>query len=298
MTPAALENLKNIGQQLDSDIYPTVHNGGFVMPHETTNPVTRGKVNQYERQRLQRQKTTARKPRTGPRDGITARQGPPSETPSLIRTELHTQYESELNAVHEAYPKTLIWHQPEGMLVFTESALLNGLDQAARFLVAIPYTKDSVAKGWGFWGISSIGVEWIGPRHTNFPDGSICAFEPSDGTWNLGDPLTQLLDLYSLWALRHLYMKILGRWPGYQSIHFPYERILELRPDEHCGCQHSGRLYGECCQKNDTRRNILADAIRFILICNGGVRKPPPKVTNFVLTHSNPPGISELLHLH
>jgi len=67
----------------------------------------------------------------------TAQQGPPSETPSLIRTKLHTQYESELNAVHAAYPKTLVWNQPEGMLLLTESALLNGLDQAAFGLAQI-----------------------------------------------------------------------------------------------------------------------------------------------------------------
>lgn len=288
MRPAVLETLQLIGRQLDSDIYPTVYNGGIVMPCDTGVTETRGKEKQHERQRSRRSKTR-------PWDGTAGRQGPPSETPSLIVTDLQTQYESELNAVYEAYPKTQVWNQPEGMLLLTESALLDGLNRTALFLVAIPYAKYSVVKGWGFWGVSIIGVEWIGPRHTNFPDGSICAFEPKDGTWKTGDPLVQLLDLYSLWALRQLYMKIFGRWPGYQSINFPYERILELRSDEYCGCNHSDRLYGECCQKNDMKRNIIADAINFITRCHGGHRNPPNMVTEFVLTRSNPPSISDLL---
>lgn len=287
MTPAALETLQKIGRQLDSNIYPAVHNGGIVMPCDTVVPQTKGEVNRHERQRWRRSKNR-------PREGIAGGQGTPCETPSLVVPDLQTQYETELDAVYEAYPKTRVWNQPDGMVLLVESAVLNGLDRTALFLVAIPYAKHSVVKGWGFWGTSIIGVEWIGPRHTNFPDGSICAFEPRDGTWNIGGPLIELLDLYSLWALRHLHMATLSRWPGHQAIHFPYERILELRPDEHCGCQHSDRLYGDCCQKNDLQRNIVADAINFIARCHGGHRNPPAIVTEFVLKRSNVPLIPQL----
>lgn len=241
----------------------------------------------YERQRTRRSKTR-------PRDGTTRRQGPASEASSLICADLQTRYESELNAMYEAYPKTRVWKQQEGMLLLTESALLSGLEQPAIFLVAIPYAKHLFVRGWGFWGVSVVGIEWIGPRHTNFPDGSICAFEPSDGTWKSGDSLTQLLDFYSLWALRHLHMKVFDRWPGYQAVHTPYERILELRPEEHCGCEHSDRLYGECCQKNDKKRNIIADAINFTLKSHGGRRMPPPMVTDFVLNRTNPLNVADL----
>lgn len=291
MSPTAIRTLEVIGKQLDNNIYPAVFNGGFVMPCETGVSTTKGKVTRDERQRK-------RRPQTGPRDGTTGRQRPTSEAPSLVCTDLQAQYESELIAVYEAYPKTQVWQQPGGMLLLMESALIEDIDRTARFLVAVPYHNLAVVKGWGFWGVSCIGIEWIGPRHTNFPDGSICAFEPSDGTWTLGDPLIQLLDLYSVWALRHLYLKTLGRWPGYQAIHFPFERVFELRPDEHCGCNHSDRLYSECCQKRDLKRNIVADAVDFLLKCYGGHRSPPAIVTDFVLNPHNPPKISKLLPVH
>lgn len=288
MSLAALENLKKIGKQLDRDIYPAVYNGGFVKPCETDNSETKGKVKRHERQRTRRSKTR-------PQQSATRGQGPPSETSPLICTELQTYYEQALNAVYEAYPKTRVWYQPEGMLLLTQSALLVDLNRTALFLIVIPYTGNLVVKSWGFWGISNIGVEWIGPRHTNFPDGSICAFEPCDGTWNPGNPLVQLLDLYSVWALRHLHLKTFGRWPGHQAIHSPYERMLELRADEHCGCQHSDRLYGECCQNKDSKRNIVADAIHFSLGCHSGFRKPPDQIIKFVLAPTKPLRIAELL---
>jgi hypothetical protein len=288
MTPTALESLQKIGKQLDSNVYPVVHNGGIVMPCDTTAPKPKGEEKSNERQRSKRSETK-------PWEGTTGRQGTTSETSSLISTELQTLYESELSEVYKAYPKTQAWIQPNGILLLTESALLYNINQPALFLVAIPYAVNLVVNGWGFWGTTNVGIEWIGPRHTNFPDGSICAFEPTDGTWYLGDSLIQLLDLYSVWALRHLHLKITGRWPGYQAIQFPYERILELRSDEYCGCRHSDKLYGECCQKSDIYRNTITDAVNFSLNCYSGYRKPPLIVTDFVLRRTAPPNITDLV---
>lgn len=290
MTPAALKTLQQIGHELDNDIYPAVYDGGFVMPYEADVSETKGEDKHYERQRTSRSKT-------GPREGATGWQGPAGKTPSLICTDIQAQYESELDAVYKTYPKTQVWKQPAGILLLTESALLLDYEQSALFLVAIPYDKRAIAKGWGFWGISKIAIEWIGPRHTNFPDGSICAFEPRDGTWMIGDPIVQLLDLYTLWALRHLYMKVFGRWPGYQAVRLAYERILELRPDEYCGCDQSHKLYGDCCQQSDIQRNIVADAIDFIRKTDGGHRAPPVIVSSFILNNTTPPNICDLIQV-
>ncbi len=279
--------LQAVGHQLDKNIFPFVKNGGLVMLNETTVTSNLGKEKQHERERTRRSKS---KPWKGSAGG----QGPSSQTSPLICTDFQAQCESELDAVNEAYPKTRVWHQPEGLLLLTESALLANHEQPAIFLVVFPYAVKPVVKGWGFWA-GSISVEWIGPRHTNFPDGSICAFEPIDGTWMKGDPIVQLLDLYSLWAFRHLFMKTFGRWPGRQAIHFPYERILELRSDEFCGCEHSDRLYGECCQDRDLKRNRIADAVNFAIKCHGGYRKPPDTVINFVLEQSKLPEINQLI---
>lgn len=277
--------LRKIGSQLDSNIFPFVKNGGFVMPSEivVTSKIV-GEEKEHERSR--RSKTRTRK-------GTSRRKGTPSQTSPLISSDFKKQYESEINEVLEAYPKTRVWHQPEGILLLTESKLLVGHKQPATLVVMIPFNVKLAAKGWGFW-VGSINIDWIGPRHTNFPDGSICAFEPSDGTWVKGDPIVQLLDLYSLWACRHLYMKTFGRWPGRQIVHFPYERILELKPDEYCGCEHSDRLYGDCCMDKDLKRNIIADAIHFSMKCYGGYRKPPEAIVNFLREQDNPPLIYNL----
>ena len=141
-----------------------------------------------------------------------------------------------------------------------------------------------------------MGSTWIGPRHTNFPDGSVCAFEPADKTWVIGDPLVTLLDLYTLWALRHLHLQVFGRWPGHQAVRHPYERILELREDEHCGCDMSDKLYGKCCRDRDLRRDRIADAVNFIILASGGLRKPPNSVVKFVREHIEPPRFGDLLN--
>ncbi|HEB56393.1 MAG TPA: hypothetical protein ENI98_08830 [Gammaproteobacteria bacterium] len=281
------QTLQDIGYQLDNNIYPVVKNGGVIMPCELSVTSNMGEETKDEKRTSRRSKTRAWK-RT------TRRQRPSNKTTSLICTDIQTQYESELDAVYKAYPKTQVWYQQDGLILLTESEILFGLNRPATFLVVIPYAKNLVVKGWGFW-VGSIDIDWIGPRHTNFPDGSICAFEPSDATWTKSDSLVELLDLYSFWALRHLYLKIYGRWPGQQAVQFPYERILELRSDEYCGCKQSDKLYAECCQRKDLKNNHVANAVNFILSCSGGHRKPPETIINFIHRQSNPPKIVELI---
>jgi hypothetical protein len=144
-------------------------------------------------------------------------------------------------------------------------------------------------RAWGFWCEGGAGVRWIGPRHTNYPDGSICAFDGEDRTWAFGDSLVTLADLYSVWAVRHLYLDHFGRWPGPQSSSHPYERLTEHRDDEHCSCGRSGRRYGECCQPADLQLNRCALAIDFLGWIEFSERTPPQSVVRLALEQSNPP---------
>ena len=136
---------------------------------------------------------------------------------------------------------------------------------------------------------------WIGPRHTNMPDGSICAFDPKDGTWKIGGSLVSLLDLYTLWALRHLHLQVYGYWPGRQVANFVAERFLELKPFEHCGCG-GGKSYAECCSVNDLKADRLYETIRFCDL-GGFQRCPPQPVLSFVRGDGPPPAIAEVLPL-
>jgi hypothetical protein len=177
------------------------------------------------------------------------------------------------------------------MWLLTDSSVVDGLKPAATFLTAISWPAFAV-KSWGFWRDSPFSVRWIGPRHTNFPDGSICAFDPTDWTWVFGDSLVSLLDLYSVWALRHLHLQMFNRWPGPQSVFHPYERRVEFQPDEHCGCG-SGRAYGLCCASHDAARKPLPDAVSFSVLFAGGLREPPT-FAQVALHLQAPPTLSTL----
>ncbi len=286
--------LREVGAQLDHDCYPRIHDGGVVLPAAAVSCSTRSKEKTNVTSR-QRRSTT--RPWQGPsgRQRQAYRPRPARGATPVVCSGLQKQYEAELDAVQEAYPDTECWHEIEGMWLLTESTLLHGLGKKATFLTMLPYNKKFAVKSWCFW-TTPIFVDWIGPRHTNFPDGSICAFEPRDKTWISGDSIVKLLDLYSLWAFRHLHLEICGRWPGYQSVRHPYERLTELRDDEHCGCAHSDRMYADCCKKRDLARDKTADARDFLLnITEGGLREPPKDILKFIRHREEPPPIINFL---
>lgn len=292
IAPIVAEDLNRICSELDRGVFPRVRNGGFVTPSVSpSSPIVLGGVANDERQRTRRSET-------GPRQGTARRKGASDRATgqadqgsSVLHNHLWTQYAAEVKTVKEAYPSAQVWKQEHGFWFLTESALLPGLERKAVFLTGIKLSDIPVVQGWGFWN----GVTWIGPRHTNFPDGSICAFERTDGTWNVGDSLVELLDLYTLWAFRHLYLEYFGRWPGRQAVFEPYERILELKPDEFCGCGREGILYGECCASADRQRNLIKDAISFNLRYYNGVRRPPVEVEKFLIKQSPLPDVGKLL---
>lgn len=282
MDTETLNLLKEIGALLDQNRFPHVYNGGFVKPSETTfHTQTLGKEKEHERQRRSSAGSWQRPAR---------RQGAPGPAAPVICASLRNKYEKELDEVRETYPGVKTWQQKEGLWLLTESALLRGLGKKATFLIAIPYFPAPYAKSWGFW-TTAMYTQWIGPRHTNFPDGSICAFEPKDQTWEIGKPLISLLDLYSIWAIRHLHMATLERWPGRQSVHHPYERLTEIQDDEFCGCDISEKLYKDCCKPNDLALDKEAIKKDFLRRYCGGFRNPPREILKFMAQRDQPPPI-------
>lgn len=283
--------LQEIGEHLDQNRFPFVFDGGFVRPGKTTDlTLTPGQETKNERKRRSK---TGQRQRPSRRQGATYR--PRSSRPAapVISTSLRKHYETELEAVQKAHPGTKIWQQKEGLWLLTESSLFPSLGKKATFLTAIPYFPAPYAKSWGFW-TTVISAQWIGPRHTNFPDGSICAFEQKDGTWILGDSLIKLLDLYTLWATRHLYMATFRRWPGCQSVPHPYERLTEIQDDEYCGCDISGKLYVDCCKPNDLALDMEAIKKDFLLKYCWGLRNPPAEILKFINQKNQPPPIRTL----
>jgi hypothetical protein len=191
--------------------------------------------------------------------------------------------------VQGAYPSLRTFDDQDGLWLLAQSTVLRGLGREATFLVANPYNTSFYPRSWAFW---TAGGEhrWIGPRHTNFGDGSICAFSPDDGVWAPGDDLTLLLDLYSVWALRQLHLEVHGRWPGKQyslgsdpQVQAYYRRI-ECRDDELCGCGSETLRYAQCCKARDVGYDFIALASHFLRSVKGGfqTRKPPDDVLAFI----------------
>jgi hypothetical protein len=285
--PTQLAYIRRVGRDLDHQVWPIVFNGGIVAPSDYAVHPTLGEEMKDE---------FSKRSATGPWQGTSRGQGAPASagTPStatqIERASLPARYEAELDGVLAAYPGARAWKDDEGMWLLTRSEVVPNLARAATFLTALSF-KHSMVRAWGFWVTSAVSVEWIGPRHTNLPDGSVCAFAPNEGTWSFGESLVQLLDLYTVWAFRHLHLALLGHWPGPQVAFHPYERLLEFGMGEDCGCG-SGFVYGRCCFPKDRSRPRLRDAINFAVQFAGGDRCPSRDVVQTALQYCPPPPLS------
>lgn len=165
---------------------------------------------------------------------------------------LRAGYEGQLGKLQAAYPTLKLFPDNHGMWLQVESSVMEGLHRKATFLVALPTEPGFGPLAWAFWS-SEEGHQWIGPRHTNFFSGTVCAFAESDRAWREGGDLCTLIDLYTVWAFRHLHLDVMGRWAGKQYAlagHEPYYRRMEFKDDELCSCP-SGRRYRECCKPSD-----------------------------------------------
>lgn len=290
-----LEMLSRIGRLLDRDVFPRILNGGIVTPDDTALPNSNWAKEPQDEQQGQRRSATEPRAGAAGRKRQANRPGETGTPPPPVSECLQDQYESQLTAVQLAYPGAHIWRTQDGLWLRTESTLLPRIWRKAVFLTGIPFSSRHIVRSWGFWvGTPQAYPTWIGPRHTNFPDGSICAFDPSDGTWNHGDSLVVLLDLYTVWSLRQLHLLTFGRWPGRQRAHYVHERLAETLPGEYCGCG-SNTLYSACCQSNDLAQNRLLAAIEYF---GFGSRKPPRLVERFIREQKDPLGIKELLPLY
>jgi hypothetical protein len=285
------EKLARIGASLDRRGAVRVRNGGFVVLNEQT--VQSNQSTEISNGKAARR--SAARPWPGPTRRQGAPDGPwtPGATTPVVGADLETRYEAELGVVCEQYPGAQFTRHEHGGWLLTNSGLLPGLSEHAIILTGISFAG-RVVRSWAFWGHPIAYPVWIGPRHTNFPDGSICSYEPADGSWQFGRALVSLLDLHTVWAVRHLYLREFGRWPGGQSIHFPGERILEMRPDEQCSCADTEKLYRDCCMPRDLLSDRIAHCLDFHRQ-TGGFRQPPLEVVDFVRLNRGLPDLGNLV---
>lgn len=299
LTNDARAELQRIGDGLDARQPVGVRDRGIViLGPQPTSPTVQEKSNE--------QQQGAGGPAARSRQGSTRRQrsSDRSRAPragSRI-VGLAGNYAGQLENVQRAYPGATLLPDDHGVWLLARSQVIDGLAREAIFLIALPETPAVEPRGWAFWEQDGQ-VEWIGPRHTNFPDGSVCAYHPMlDKAWSPGGDLCTLLDLYSVWALRHLHLVVFDRWPGRQYAmpdelgqSDPYYRLTQFKEAELCSCG-SNRRYGECCRPHDLKLPFLSILHAFkrrnlglgilgrappaeipALIAQGG-QKPPPSM--------------------
>lgn len=304
--PEQLTALAEFGRALTEGLPLRVHNEGIVAIDRDP-PLHRAKENSNERQG-----TTGSA--AGPRQGPSGRQGPargprPPRAPARLgRGDLQAAYEDQLAAFGEAYPDHEVHADQDGLWLLVRSRVIPGLDRKAAFLIALPFEPATGPRAWGFWIVAGEQPRWIGPRHINFHEGSICAFSPDDGAWSEGGDLRTLVDLYTVWALRHLHLEAFGRWPGRQyalsgappAVQAFYRRT-ECRDNELCGCGSTTLQYRQCCKPADVALDFAPLASVFLKAVPGGfaTRKPPPPVLGFMLGNAPLPRIRDVhLQLH
>ena len=272
MNPQTAELLYQIGENLDLGMFPSVSDGGLVWPARADvvfQPPGLEIQNGQTPSASQSWQTGA--PGAPGASGASSTPLPAAPgtagaawtagaTPS-ISCRVHGLAEW-VRALAAAYPGTEAAETREALWLRVPASLLPRLGYRAVFVIALLPGR-GIERGWAFWDHGIWGLQGIGPRHTNYGDASICAYDSRDGTWNYGDPLVALLDLFAVWAVRHLFFSQFGRWPGPQASFSPFERLREYRDDEHCGCAAPKGRYADCCKLGDLR--LVTGAISEVL---------------------------------
>lgn len=274
LTPQTRKKLIEVGEALDIDQQLAVGDGGevFVNPlDERAEHAERECEGTSGRERSQRWAGQS----AGPRQ-----EAGPCEAPWIGGGSLGEHYRLSQEAVMQRYTAKF-FAAGAGLWVIAPSSPLGADGPQFHLAVALPYAEAKKPSAWAFSKLGSF-PKLVGPRHTNFPDHTICAYGPNDGVWVPGDGIRPLLNLYSTWLFRHLYLAEMKVWPGRQWGASALYRRSEFHPDEWCGCGKSSR-YRDCCMAADFLvPDDLARTLHFeALGSHYGARKPPKAVMNF-----------------
>lgn len=257
MEPQTTKLLRQIGEDLDLGRFPSVTDGGLVWPARAdavSQPlgleIQNGQTTSASQSRQTGTSGAPESSRTPQPAAIgTASTAGSAGAPPSIACLAHGVTEW-VRALAAAYPGTEAAKTGEALWLRVPASLLPRLGYRAIFVIVLLPGR-GIERGWAFWDHGIWGLHGIGPRHTNYGDASICAYDPRDGTWNYGDPLVALLDLFAVWAVRQLFFSQFGRWPGPQASFSPFERLREYRDDELCGCTIPKGQYADCCKRDD-----------------------------------------------
>ena len=252
------------------------------------------KENCYERREEGAQRSPA-----GTREGREGAQAASAHSRQAISMPRRRNYWAELPQLNEDYPGSVRLKDRLGIWYKVPVFPLGKTGPCAKVITAIPDDKNAKILSWGFWE-DDRRISWIGPRHTNYPDGSICAFVENDQVWRDGNPLLGYYDNVSEWCLRQLFLHFNRHWPGRQSAPGRYYRVREGLGLERCFCDKPKVAYFECCRPLDILQLSDADRIDFLQFSGGtelGMQSPHPQLTEHAQT-IRPKLVMSRIHHH
>lgn len=230
---------------------------------------------------------TARRQRSSGRQGAAGRSGSSGQSGTAAASEssgedrcsdLRASYLAAMPEIREYYPDLRVIEVEDGIWVVTEIFPIGRDGPFFSVCMFLHDDKGLDAKGFAFVGSGADALA-VGKRHTNGPDGSICAFCSFNGVWEPGQSPHVVLDLYAEWLLCHLFLFVTGRWPGKQYGATPEYRHIEFEVREWCFCDFN-RRYGDCHAKSDA---LAVTAQELGLTCKAlDEREIPAAVTSFV----------------
>lgn len=247
-SPGGLDSLRLLGDQLDAGRAVRVLTGGFVTldrDHSADD------ISSQEEEGGEHARGSEAREGRGAAGKSAGAKGPQGRIASVLgQVDMPPRARSDIRGAEAEYEQLRAHFAPPNLWLGGWLRPISNLPDTAFLLIRYPIDQlCPQPTAWAWW---RVGIR-VGPRHTNTgPElgGSICAADDADGTWRPGDALLDLVDLYSVWLARHLYLAIFRRWPGPQRLHTPYERLTEHAQNELCGCG-SLTIYERCCLKKD-----------------------------------------------
>lgn len=279
----ALTVLQRIGEEFDQHHTLRVLRGGVIQPsigRPSSHPL--GEVSEDEGSR---KPAGSERPATGQGQG--SAKGNPAGTrpgPSAgqvlrergVEPKLVADIEGATDA-QQGYPQ--LRARLAGLVIWLEGEMepVPGLGHAARVRISYPSDTTIPVRAWAWWKKG----KWIGPRHTNYGDGSICAYEVLDRSWTRAMPLVGYIDQVAGWITRHIHLLEFGRWPGHQVLHTARERLIQHQPGEICGACKSGRRYEDCHKPADMQLGRMAIDQEYRRHFGKAVQRPPETELGF-----------------
>lgn len=295
LSPRQLAHVREVGSALFEGRGLQAFDDGVIdVVHSTQPQDAKGNFN-GERQGFQRPTKGSRQGRQGTSGGEGQPRSPHSLRAVIRRDFLDVEALTELR---RHYSSVRRWKEVSGTGVWLAVSIfpLGRGGPQADLIIAVPRDPAVFILSWGFWRIDGR-VVWIGPKHTNYPCGSICAFPAGSGVWTEGHGIRAYVDRLAEWIMRHLYLDAEGLWPGaHEGLHI-YYRLRHTHPHECCTRCRSLNRYEECCRGIDQLEVRDRDRGHFVNLygCDVGDQRPHSRLFAWAQhMRRHPPSMSRI----